>query len=138
VELPNLEGQPGWVIIVVVALFSLSSVGAAFLRKRLGRGAKHDEENPQIEGAPDTVALPRGSGTPHHLELVRESMTMMAAQAARNAEDADRAEARERELQRQLAECAEARAVLNERYAQLERELAICRATHSRMNGPGA
>lgn len=129
-ELPNLDGQPGWVIIVVVALFVLSGLGGVYLKRRLDK--PNGERPPQIEARPDTVVPPSEVG---HLELIRESMGMLAAQATRHADDADRAEERERDLARQLAECSRAQAILQERHDQLARELAACRAVMY-PNGP--
>lgn len=120
--MPNLEGQPGWVVVVVVALFITGALGTAYFRHRLGR--KDDENVPAIERRPDTVE-PSKDVAP--LDLVRESMGMLASQAARSAEDADRAETRERELLAKLLELEKAQAILQERHDQLARELELCR-----------
>jgi hypothetical protein len=123
VELPNLEGQPGWVVVVVFALFVFGGLGMLWLKRK---GGEDDEpaDTPQIEGRTDTVIAPAGA-TP--LDLVRDTMGVLATQAARHKEDADRAEQEAKELARQLAECERAQAVLQERHDQLARQLRECR-----------
>lgn len=121
-ELPNLEGQPGWVIVLVVGLFVLGALGTAYLKRKLGHG--DEERPPAIDQRPDTVDPPKDVAP---LDLVRESMGMLASQAARSAEDADRAEQRERELMLKLLELEKAQAILQERHEQVVRELELCR-----------
>lgn len=122
VELPNLEGQPGWVVVVVFGLFVFGGLGMLWL-KRKGDDDEHADP-PQIEGRTDTVSAPAGV-TP--LDLVRDTMGVLATQAARHKEDADRAEQEAKELASQLAECVRAQAVLQERHDQLVRQLRDCR-----------
>lgn len=117
-ELPNLEGQPGWVIIVVVGLVVFGGLGIAYLR----REAKEDDEDepqdsPQLETAPATVSLPAGANA---LDLVKDSMGVLATHAAAHKADADRAEEEARALARELAACARDRAVLETRMAALQ------------------
>jgi hypothetical protein len=120
VDLTYLEGQPAWVVIVVVFLLTLGALGAAYLRRR----SAPDPEEPQIEGPPDKVSLPAGHDS---FNPVREAMDMVAVQAARNAEEADRAEEEVRRLSKQLAECERDRAVLEERYQGIRAQLEACR-----------
>lgn len=115
-ELPNLEGQPGWVVIVVVLLVVIGGLGVAYLR----REAKDDDEpqeSPRLETAPATVSLPAGANA---LDLVKDSMGVLATQAAAHKADADRAEEEARELARELAACARDKAVLEAKMAALE------------------
>lgn len=118
-ELPNLEGQPGWVIIVVVLLVVVGGLGVAYLR----REAKDDDdddgpqESPRLETAPATVSLPAGANA---LDLVKDSMGVLATQAAAHKADADRAEEEARELARELAACARDKAVLEAQMAALQ------------------
>lgn len=120
-ELPNLEGQPGWVVVVVFALFVTGTLGALYLRKRFKEDKKDSEQSREVEGKPATLALPAGAvGQP--FDPVKEAMGLVAASAARNADDADRAEEEARMLSKHLAECEKERAVTLEKYAALERE----------------
>lgn len=120
-ELPNLEGQPGWVVVVVVALVIVGGLGTLYLRKRFQHDRDEDEEPRVIEGQKVTIALPAGAGG-ETFDPVKEAMGMVAANAARYADDADRAEEEARMLTRQLADCERDRAVALERYAALEKE----------------
>lgn len=118
-ELPDLEGQPGWVVIVVVALFVAGSLGVAYLRFK----SKHDPEDaPQIEAEDATVALPAATSAAP-LDLVRDSMGVLATQAAQNKQDADRAEDEAKELATRLAECQRQMAVIQVRHEYLEAQL---------------
>lgn len=117
-ELPNLEGQPGWVIIVVVLLVVVGGLGVAYLR----REARDDDderpqESPRLETVPATVSLPAGANA---LDLVKDSMGVLATQAAAHKADADRAEEEARELARELAACARDKAVLEAKMAALQ------------------
>lgn len=130
-ELPNLEGQPGWVIIVVVLLVVVGGLGIAYLR----REAKDDDgdgpqESPRVETSPATVSLPAGANA---LDLVKDSMGVLATQAAAHKADADRAEEEARKLALELAVCARDKAVLEtkmaaleERHAELRRRYEAC------------
>ena len=128
-ELPNLEGQPGWVVIVVVLLVVVGGLGVAYLR----REAKDDDEpqeSPRVETAPATVSLPAGANA---LDLVKDSMGVLATQAAAHKADADRAEEEARKLALELAACARDKAVLEtkmaaleERHADLQRRYEAC------------
>jgi hypothetical protein len=120
-ELPNLEGQPGWVVVLVVALIVVGGLGAAYVRRK---GGQDPETPPEIEAGPDTVALP--GGNTQGLDLVREAMNHLAASAVREAESAEEAEREARELQRQLNECTRERDRLEGRIAKLEAELREC------------
>lgn len=116
-ELPNLDGQPGWVIIVVVALVAFGSVGVAYLRREAKKDADEPQDSPQVEATPATVSLPAGANA---LDLVKDSMGVLAAQAAAHKSDADRAEEEARNLARELAACARDKAVLEAQMIALE------------------
>jgi hypothetical protein len=129
-ELPNLEGQPGWVIIVVVALVAIGSIGVAYVRREAKRDDDDPQESPPLEGEPARVGLPAGANA---LDLVKDSMGVLATQAAAHKADADRAEEEARELARELASCARDKAVLEaqmaalaERHADLQRRYEAC------------
>ena len=129
-EFPNLEGQPGWVVVVVVFLFVVGTLGATYLRRRSGDPG----DEAQIDGQADTVSLPTGGETTS-FDPVRGAMELVAAQAAKNAQDADRAEGEAKELSRQLAECTRDQAVLRERYEQLRGQLEACERRSHYING---
>lgn len=130
-ELPNLEGQPGWVVVVVFGLFVLGGLGALWLKKR-----GHDPEDPvEIPAKSDTLAL--GPGV-DKFDPVREAMTFAARQAEKSAEDADKAESEAKQLAAQLSECGKALAILQERYNTIEAQLAACNEQHRRNLGPAS
>jgi hypothetical protein len=120
-ELPDLEGQPAWVVVVVVFLFVVGGLGTLYLKRK----AREDEpeDAPRVEAKEATVALPPGLGP---LDLVRDTMGVLATQAAQHKADADRAEEEARELARKLSQCERELAVLNERHARLTEQLAEC------------
>lgn len=102
-ELPNLEGQPAWVIIVVVALVVGGGLGIGYLRWKAGQDP---EEPAEIAPVADTVALPTGSAA---LDGMREAMNHLAAAASREAKNADESDEEARVLRQELAECARER-----------------------------
>lgn len=120
VELPNLEGQPPWVVIVVVALFFVGTLGGLYLRRK---SQDPPEETPSVEDAGAKVSLPAGAPA---FDPVREAMGHLATSAAKNAEDADRAEEEAKMLREKLAECDRELAVLRERHSALELRLRLC------------
>ena len=121
-DLPFLEGQPPWVVVVVVLLVVFGGLGALWLKHKAGDDDR--EDTPQVEAKEATVALPPGLGP---LDLVRDSMGVLATQAAQHKADADRAEEEARELAFKLAECERDLAVLRERHASLTLQLEECR-----------
>jgi uncharacterized protein YPO0396 len=59
--MPDLEGQPAWVVIVVVALFTMGTVGSAWLGRR-----KHKRDEDESDAAVTThrdgvPSLPSGA-----------------------------------------------------------------------------
>ena len=120
-DLPFLEGQPPWVVVVVVLLVVVGGLGLAYLKRK---AADEPEDAPQVEAKEATVALPAGAGP---LDLVRDTMGVLATQAAQHKADADRAEEEARVLARKLAKCERELAVLNERHATLTAALEECR-----------
>jgi chromosome segregation ATPase len=130
-ELPDLEGQPAWVVVVVVFLFVAGGLGTLYLKRKAREDDDEPEDTPQVEGKEVTVALPAGTAP---LDLVRDSMGVLATQAAQHKADADRAEEEARDLAKQLATCGRELAVLQERYATLEVRLAECRARNGELS----
>lgn len=117
-ELPNLEGQPPWVVVIVFALFVGGTLGLVYLKRK---GADPETPPPEIEPS-DTVALPALVFDP-----AREAMGHLATIAARSAADADRAEDEAKALARQLADCERKQAVLQTQHDALVAQLAACR-----------
>lgn len=117
-ELPNLEGQPGWVIVVVFGLFVFGVLGTMYLRHRLKITEEEaPDEPPKIEGVPDTVSV---TASAVQYDLARDAMGLLATHAAKSAQDADRAEQEAKELAKQLGECGRELALCQERYRTLE------------------
>jgi hypothetical protein len=124
VELPNLEGQPAWVVVLVVFLFIAGPIGVAWVNRK---GKEDPETPPQVEPPGDTLSLsPMPVVMP--FDPVKEAMGHLATSAAKNAQDADRAEQEAKDLARQLAECSREMGVLQVRYDNIAAELAACRA----------
>lgn len=124
-EMPSLEGQPPWVVILVAVLVMLGGLGVAWIK----RGARDDdppEKPPRLDAEPATVSLPPGPV----FDPVHAVVDSLTAQAVRSAEDADRAEAEAKSLARQLADCERQQAVLQERHDNLAAQLAACRQMH--------
>lgn len=121
-DLPFLEGQPPWVVVVVVLMVVLGGLGGLYLKRKAADGDPEDAA--QVQGKEATVALPPGTGP---LDLVRDTMGVLATQAAQHKADADRAEEEARELARKLAQCEQDLAVLRERHASLTAALEECR-----------
>lgn len=86
--LPDLAGQPGWVVAVVVSLFTVGSLGAAWLRNRSpGRAVEpaEDEARPsELEpgAVPSVSPAPQDGAT---LTLHR-TLDFLAAEAAESRE----------------------------------------------------
>lgn len=63
--MPDLEGQPAWVVIVVVGLFTIGTVGAAWLGGR-SRKRKNDDaaesDAPVLTPSEGVPSLPTGAG----------------------------------------------------------------------------
>lgn len=114
-ELPDLEGQPPWVVVIVCFLFVAGTLGGIYLRRRF----RSHEDSPQVEDEAATLSLPAG-GQSASFDPVKEAMGMAMAAAARSTEDADRAEEEARMLARQLADCERDKAVTEERLRSLE------------------
>lgn len=116
-ELPDLEGQPGWVVVVVVALFFAAGLGATWLRIL----AKRNETPPAIPPPPDTLTLPGATFDP-----VQEAMAHLARSAEESKLAEQAAEREADELRAELAACGRELAVLHERHTTLTAKLAAC------------
>lgn len=125
-EMPDLDGQPGWVVVVVVALFVLGGWGTLYLHRRLTRSGEPRE----VEQGGDTVAAVTPAMGP--FDAVTSAVNHMAESARREAANADKAEEEAKELRRLLAECDKDRALLERRFADLTAQLEECNRAHRR------
>lgn len=122
--IPDLAGQPAWVVVVVSVLFVVGSVGTAWLR----RGKPEAEEDPEGETARpvESGAVPSlttGSGD-HATLVIQKALDHLASEAQESRE----ARAETATLRRELESV---RAELLRRTADLEAavgHLARCEA----------
>lgn len=109
-QLPDLSGQPPWVVVVVTLLFVLGWVGTRWV----ARGREPDEE--LTEDARETRPLPSegvASALPAPAEhqataVIMRALELLHAEAEESRdgrEDAARWRAQAQELQRQLDDC---------------------------------
>lgn len=112
-QLPDLTGQPPWVVVVVFTLFILGVLGLAWLR-RTGRAP---EDEPGALEAADTVTPLDPSGNPY---AVAQRALDHLAEVARRA-DAESAE--ERSYRRSLADRVEE---LTRKLEEVTAQLADC------------
>ena len=116
--MPDLSGQPPWVIVVVVGLTALGTLGGAILqrgekrRKRKRRQADNDDD-PAIEHRHRVPSLPSGQA-----DVLGVSVNAIIEHARRESEEAAEARAENRALQA--------------RYEQAVRELEETRRTAQR------
>lgn len=114
--MPDVTGQPWWVVVIVAVLGVLGGVGADLLRRR----AKHvptDEESPE--------ALPSGEGGEAY-QAVKLAIQALAETAAREAAESTEERARATDLRHQLEECARALQLAEENNRETQRRLMQC------------
>lgn len=111
--IPDLAGQPPWVVVVVVTLIVAGTLGLAWLR----RTGRVPEEDPPAVGGADTVTPLDASGNPyavaqraldHLAEVARRADAESAEERSYRRSLTDRVEELTRELEAvtaQLAEC---------------------------------
>lgn len=124
-ELPDLTGQPGWVVVTVMLLFLLGVLGVTYLR-RTGR-RDEEEQKAQIPPSDDARAVP-SSSTGSEMSLVQAALDHMARTADRESRESEEARRESAELRRQLHECGVGLAAALDRASTAERELVACRA----------
>lgn len=86
--LPDLAGQPGWVVAVVAGLFTVGSLGAAWLRTRPSSRAVDSSDDDAEPSELEAGAVPSTPPTPHDgatLTLHR-TLDFLAAEAAESRE----------------------------------------------------
>ena len=116
-----LEGQPPWVVVVVVALVLTGTIGWGVLRHRL----KLADAAEEIEPASEPPALPRSDGA---VDALRAAMDHLVEQARENAGEANEALRENRVLTRQNTELQLELVRLRDRVEQLGADYAECRA----------
>lgn len=99
--LPDLSGQPAWVVVVVVALLVAGTIGA----KWVGRNARDPESDEDLEA--DRPELPSAQpGTDAHTTLV---LTKALDLLANEASESQGARAEAERLRAELLACSEHR-----------------------------
>ena len=151
--LPDLSGQPPWVVIVVMVLAISGTLGLALIRRgRLGGDDEQGEEEldgarpPAVEGVPSSSVAVQSDM--HTTMVIKQALDHLARVADREAQESEQARAdtdRERRevrrLQDELLRCDRDRERLTaeafETRAQLERCNAECRMLARRALGQG-
>lgn len=119
-ELPDLSGQPAWVVIVVCGLFAAAGVAGIFIRRKR---KLPETENEEERGAAVHVHTPPAISTSGG---ITDAPLLAVVQALKEAAEADRQEAAEAR-----AEAARARRETERCRAQL----ATLQSEMSQMNG---
>lgn len=126
--LPDLSGQPWWVLVLVVVLFVAGSVGTTYIRHRSPGGQQE-----AVEGENDDGARPEGGAPahaaltgpdPHATLVIKQALDLLASEAVES--NAARAEAGR--LQQQLVDCNRQREEAEDSLARSERETQRLRA----------
>lgn len=147
-NLPDLSGQPAWVVIVVFSLFTVGTLGIAWMRRgsRLLPGGEGDAE--ELDGARpnaiDGVSSPSVAHDVHAAQLVKQALDQLAAEASESREaraetafarrEAEQARREAEQMRRDLNACIEERQRLS---AALERCDAECARLARRALGRG-
>ncbi|MGL4808933.1 MAG: hypothetical protein ACRC4O_09345 [Giesbergeria sp.] len=102
-NLPNLEGQPPWVVVIVMALFTFGVLGLAYLRR--GRQDPDSEALNQVDS--DNVLANAGNppalaGAHAPTEVVGRALDYLAEAAKREAAEAEEERRQRREAEAQL------------------------------------
>ena len=101
--LPDLSGQPPWVVVTVVALFILGSLGLAYLRR-----GRQDPDSEALDQA-DSDNVLANAGNPPALagahapyEVVGRALDHLAEAATRDAAEAEAERKQRREIEERL------------------------------------
>jgi len=124
--LPDLAGQPGWVVVVVTALFTAGTLGAAWLRKRSPgeiEPAEGDAEASELEAGavPSIQAAPQDGAT----SAIHNALAILAAEANESREARAETDRIRKELEAVREDLRVARVQLER--AELERSTAATR-----------
>lgn len=124
-SLPDLSGQPPWVIIVVVGFGALGTIGTALLQRSEKRAAKKRKRNdkgdvPAIEQPRSVPSAPNGQ-----VDVLNVSVAAIIEHARRESDEANEARKETRALRAKYdaarAELEEARRVATRALADLDR-----------------
>lgn len=123
--MPNLEGQPEWVVVVVVALFVIGSIGV----KWVGRNAREvDSGEDGQEG--DRPALPAAPGGDAQITLaVTKALDLLANEAVESQE----ARSERDQLRTALLGCATERDRIAADLDRVQSELEKCNSECRRL-----
>jgi predicted Zn-dependent protease len=139
-SLPDLSGQPPWVIVVVAGLTVAGSIAGAILQggeRRARKKRKREIDN----DAKATAALPQGvpSSSVGPTDVLHASVTAIIEQARRESAEAVEARAETRALraryEQAMVELEEARRVANRANADLGRCRAHVEELRTKLNG---
>lgn len=118
-DIPNLEGQPGWVVVIVFALVVIGTLGTLWLKARVPHGEKPSV--PELPDPPPALPLPRDTGeNVTALQLVNFALNHLAETARREAQQGEEAEHKVEELRRQLEECKRELQIVQRRLEQCQ------------------
>jgi hypothetical protein len=132
-NLPDLTGQPPWVVVTVMALFVLGFVGVAWVR----RGGPNTDEDPPELGQSDTVSLEAREGVPalpagtHDPYAVMQQAMDHLAEVARRADQ--EAEDERRTRRRDVAALNRKLEQMQQRLDEQAEDLAECRGEVTRL-----
>ena len=125
--LPDLEGQPAWVVIVVVGLFTLGTVGAAWLG---GRSKKREREE---DTESDAGVLTHRDGVPSlptgAASVLEASVNAIIRDADAGRQEVAESRAEMRTMQRKLEEAMRERDDALRRAQRALADLGTCQAT---------
>lgn len=126
--MPDLEGQPAWVVIVVVALFTMGTVGSAWLGRRDKRRREReddDESDAAVTTHRDGVpSLPTGGAA----DVLTASVHAIIRDADAGRQEVAEARAEMRHMQRQLFEAERERDEALRRAQRALADLGACQS----------
>lgn len=101
-QIPSLEGQPGWVVVIVFALAVFGTIATLVIKSRVSK-----EEKKTVPALPDTTppALPVPRDSNENLTafaLIQAAMEHLAETARRAVAQCEEAEHKVEDLRRQL------------------------------------
>lgn len=98
-QIPDLSGQPPWVVITVMALFFAGSIGLAWVRRRTPGGDDQALEDGQVANArpPSVEGVPSHATPNGHVDstalVIKQALDHLAQTAEREANESQEARA---------------------------------------------
>lgn len=117
VQIPDMAGQPWWVVVVVAVLTVLGSVGGAWVTRRANKDELDTEE---------PTALSAGDEGGEAYQAIQLAIQALADVATREADESNAERVRADELRKQLQECARALQLAEAARDTAERKLSEC------------